>query len=109
MIIIRKKGVAVRLTYDHKGSDESEAKRVSEAGGFVLKDRVNGVLAVTRSLGDIALKEWVVGAPFTSECVLEDEDEWLVIACDGVWDVMTDQEVIDLVKGKLNIIKGDSI
>lgn len=87
------------MTHDHKGCDETEAKRVSEAGGFVLKDRVNGVLAVTRSLGDIALKEWVIGQPFTTEIVLDDTDEWLVIACDGVWDVMTDQEVIDLIKG----------
>src|SRR6202035_5165989 len=53
-------GKAMRLTYDHKGSDKQEAKRITDAGGFVMSGRVNGVLAVTRSLGDSSMKEYVV-------------------------------------------------
>lgn len=77
-------GKAVRLTYDHKGSDAQEAKRITDAGGFVMNARVNGVLAVTRSLGDSAMKEFVVGSPYTTETVLGNEDSFLIIACDGV-------------------------
>lgn len=77
-------GKAVRLTYDHKGTDKQEAKRITDAGGFVMSGRVNGVLAVTRSLGDSSMKEFVVGAPYTTETALCDEDEFLVLACDGV-------------------------
>lgn len=77
-------GKAVRLTYDHKGSDKQEAKRITDAGGFVMSGRVNGVLAVTRSLGDSSMKEFVVGAPYTTETELCDEDEFLIMACDGV-------------------------
>lgn len=77
-------GKAVRLTYDHKGSDAQEAKRITDAGGFVMNHRVNGVLAVTRSLGDTAMKEFVVGSPYTTETVLGSEDAFLIIACDGV-------------------------
>lgn len=77
-------GKAVRLTYDHKGSDKQEAKRIIDAGGFVMSGRVNGVLAVTRSLGDSSMKEFVVGAPYTTETELCDEDEFLILACDGV-------------------------
>lgn len=77
-------GKAVRLTYDHKGSDKQEAKRITDAGGFVMSGRVNGVLAVTRSLGDSSMKEFVVGAPYTTETELCDEDEVLILACDGV-------------------------
>lgn len=77
-------GKAVRLTYDHKGSDAQEAKRITDAGGFVMNARVNGVLAVTRSLGDSAMKEFVVGSPYTTETVLGSEDSFLIIACDGV-------------------------
>ncbi|KAJ9106087.1 hypothetical protein QFC21_001227 [Naganishia friedmannii] len=93
-------GKAVRLTYDHKGSDAQEAKRITDAGGFVMNNRVNGVLAVTRSLGDSSMKEFVVGAPFTTETTLDVDDEFLIVACDGLWDVTEDQEAVDLIRNK---------
>jgi protein phosphatase PTC1 len=77
-------GKAVRLTYDHKGSDKQEAKRITDAGGFMMSGRVNGVLAVTRSLGDSSMKDFVVGSPYTTETELCDDDEFMIIACDGV-------------------------
>ncbi|KAF9461255.1 phosphatase 2C-domain-containing protein [Collybia nuda] len=96
--VLCRAGKAVRLTYDHKGSDKQEAKRITDAGGFVMSGRVNGVLAVTRSLGDSSMKEFVVGAPYTTETELCDEDEFLILACDGLWDVTNDQNAIDLVR-----------
>jgi protein phosphatase PTC1 len=77
-------GRALRLTYDHKGTDKQEAKRIMDSGGFVMSGRVNGVLAVTRSLGDSSMKDFVVGAPYTTETELVDDDEFLILACDGV-------------------------
>lgn len=91
-------GKAIRLSYDHKGSDKREAKRIMDAGGFVMSGRVNGVLAVTRSLGDSSMKEFVVGSPYTTETELSDEDEFLILACDGLWDVTNDQSAVDLVR-----------
>jgi len=91
-------GKAVRLTYDHKGSDSQEAKRILDAGGFVMNNRVNGVLAVTRSLGDASMKEFVVGSPYTTETALDNSDEFLIVACDGLWDVTEDQEAVDLIR-----------
>ncbi|KAH7888853.1 phosphatase 2C-domain-containing protein [Phlebopus sp. FC_14] len=96
--VLCRAGRAVRLTYDHKGSDQQEAKRIIDAGGFVLSGRVNGVLAVTRSLGDSSMKEFVVGSPYTTETQLCDEDEFLILACDGLWDITGDQGAIDLVR-----------
>jgi len=49
-----------------------------------MSGRVNGVLAVTRSLGDSSMKEFVVGSPYTTETELCEEDEFLILACDGV-------------------------
>jgi len=95
--VLCRAGKAVRLTYDHKGSDKQEAKRITDAGGFVMSGRVNGVLAVTRSLGDSSMKEFVVGAPYTTETELCDEDEFLILACDGLWDVTSDQAAVDLI------------
>jgi len=91
-------GKAIRLTYDHKGSDKQEAKRIMDAGGFVMSGRVNGVLAVTRSLGDSSMKEFVVGSPYTTETELYDEDEFVILACDGLWDIAEDKEAIDHVR-----------
>ncbi|RKO88352.1 phosphatase 2C-like domain-containing protein, partial [Blyttiomyces helicus] len=96
--VLNRKGTAIRLSYDHKGSDPQEAQRIVEAGGFILNNRVNGVLAVTRSLGDLTMKEWVIGSPYTTETVLDSNDSMIIFACDGLWDVCEDQGAIDLVK-----------
>ncbi|KAG1751458.1 phosphatase 2C-like domain-containing protein [Suillus paluster] len=96
--VLCRAGRAVRLTYDHKGSDKQEAKRITDAGGFVMSGRVNGVLAVTRSLGDSSMKEYVVGSPYTTETELGSDDEFVILACDGLWDITGDQGAIDLVR-----------
>jgi protein phosphatase PTC1 len=98
-IVLCRNGKALRLSYDHKGSDENEGKRIASAGGLILNNRVNGVLAVTRALGDAYMKELVTGHPYTTETVIQaDQDEFLILACDGLWDVCTDQEAVDLVR-----------
>ncbi|POW20569.1 hypothetical protein PSHT_03420 [Puccinia striiformis] len=78
-------------------SDQQEAQRITDAGGYVMNNRVNGVLAVTRSLGDSSMKEFVVGSPFTTETTLTGEDQFLIIACDGLWDVCGDQDAVELI------------
>lgn len=84
-IILCRGGKALRLSYDHKGSDEVEGKRIANAGGLILNNRVNGVLAVTRALGDAYMKKLVTGHPYTTETVIQpDSDEFIIIACDGV-------------------------
>lgn len=83
--VLCRSGKALRLSYDHKGSDEHEGKRITNAGGLILNNRVNGVLAVTRALGDAYLKDLVTGHPYTTETVVQsDNDEFLILACDGV-------------------------
>jgi protein phosphatase PTC1 len=84
-IVLCRNGRALRLSYDHKGSDEQEGRRVANAGGLILNNRVNGVLAVTRALGDAYMKDLVTGHPYTTETVIQpDQDEFLILACDGV-------------------------
>jgi len=95
--VLNRDGVALRLSKDHKGSDEEETKRILDAGGFVTSNRVNGILAVTRSLGDHAMKDYVIGEPFLTQVKLEPTDKYVIIACDGLWDVASDQEAVDLV------------
>ncbi|KAL2429506.1 Protein phosphatase 2C-like protein 1 [Exophiala dermatitidis] len=98
-IVLCRNGKALRLSYDHKGMDENEGRRISKAGGLILNNRVNGVLAVTRALGDSYLKDLVTGHPYTTETVIQPEqDEFLILACDGLWDVCSDQEAVDLIR-----------
>ncbi|CAI7646616.1 unnamed protein product [Penicillium pancosmium] len=98
-IVLCRNGKALRLSYDHKGSDENEGKRITNAGGLILNNRVNGVLAVTRALGDTYLKDLVTGHPYTTETVIQpDADEFIILACDGLWDVCSDQEAVDLIR-----------
>lgn len=84
-VILCRNGKALRLSYDHKGSDENEGRRIANAGGLILNNRVNGVLAVTRALGDSYIKDLVTGHPYTTETVIQpDLDEFVILACDGV-------------------------
>lgn len=91
-------GSAKRLSLDHKATDEAEVKRIEDLGGFVVRGRVLGVLAVARAFGDFSLKKYVPCTPYTSEAKLESTAKFLIIACDGVWDVISDDEAVGLVR-----------
>ncbi|KAI1175816.1 protein serine/threonine phosphatase 2C [Nemania sp. FL0916] len=109
-IILCRAGKALRLSYDHKGSDANEGDRIAAAGGLILNNRVNGVLAVTRALGDSYLKELVTGRPYTTETIIQPEvDEFIIIACDGLWDVCSDQEAVDLIRDKTDAVAASKI
>lgn len=64
--VLSRGGKAERLTYDHKAEDTSERERVEAAGGFVMRNRVLGILAVSRSFGNQGMKEFVTSSPHVS-------------------------------------------
>ncbi|ODQ64717.1 protein serine/threonine phosphatase 2C [Nadsonia fulvescens var. elongata DSM 6958] len=98
-IILCRGGKALRLSYDHKGTDKYEASRITNAGGIMINGRVNGMLAVTRALGDTYVKEFVTGHPYTTVTKINAlTDEFLIVACDGLFDVCKDQQAVDLVR-----------
>ncbi len=101
-------------TEDHKPYLEKEQKRIESAGGTVMMQRVNGSLAVSRALGDFEFKTTeedrdtilpnpVVCAEPDVTITERDEanDEFLLLACDGVYDVMSNEEIIQFVRKKL--------
>jgi protein phosphatase PTC1 len=88
----------LRLTYDHKSMDPSEVERIYRNGGYIENERVNGIFNISRALGDMYMKKHMINKPFCSSKVLNNNDTHLVIACDGVWDVLSDTYVFDLVK-----------
>lgn len=98
-------------TQDHKPCNPREKERIQNAGGSVMIQRVNGSLAVSRALGDYDYKcvdgkgptEQLV-SPEPEVCVLErapEGDEFVVLACDGIWDVMSNEELCEFVRSRL--------
>jgi serine/threonine protein phosphatase PrpC len=83
-----------RLSYDHRATDRAEIERVKREGGIVFDDRVGGSLAITRAFGDYALKrEGVSAKPHVKKHVVRPGDRYLVMASDGIWDVLEDQDI----------------
>ncbi len=113
-VLSRSGGKVAFATEDHKPYNEEEKARIENAGGSVIIQRVNGSLAVSRALGDFDYKR-VPNVPCTEQLVSAEpeitcierhpEDEFLILACDGIWDVMSNQEVVDFVRHRLSIHK----
>jgi protein phosphatase 1G len=107
--VLSRGGKAIELSRDHKPEDEDEKARIEGAGGSVSDDgRVEGNLNLSRAIGDLTYKQ-KEGLPaerqMISACpevrvegVREGEDEFFVVACDGIWNVLSSQEVVDMVR-----------
>jgi len=106
-------GKPVLATQDHKPSNELEKERIQNAGGSVMIQRVNGSLAVSRALGDFEYKN-VDGKGPTEQLVSpepefyvkpreEDSDQFLVLACDGVWDVMSNEDICNFIIHRMKV------
>lgn len=101
--VLSRGGVAINVSRDMKASDSCEIARIAHVGGYVSRGRVNGSLAIARAIGDKFLKKGPQ-SPVTAEPEIvtfrfQIEDEFLIIASDGLWDVMSSQAAVDLAKG----------
>ncbi|XP_071901328.1 protein phosphatase 2C 16-like isoform X2 [Coffea arabica] len=95
---------AVVLSIDHKPNREDEYARIEASGGKVIQwngHRVFGVLAMSRSIGDRYLKPWIIPTPEVMFLPRAREDECLVLASDGLWDVMTNEEACEVARRRI--------
>ncbi|KAF2025116.1 protein phosphatase-like protein 2c [Setomelanomma holmii] len=101
------KGRAKPLSFDHKPQNEAEKARIQAAGGFVDFGRVNGNLALSRAIGDFEFKksadlppeqQIVTAFPDVEIHDINEDDEFLVVACDGIWDCQSSQAVVEFVR-----------
>jgi len=117
--VLCRDGKAICLTIDHKATNQEEADRIVAAGGFIKNERINGLIAVSRALGDHCMKVFITSDPHFSKTELEPSDSFVILACDGVWDILSEQDAVDLVakdtdplimakKILVNAIKGGS-
>lgn len=106
--IYRTGGKTKRLSFDHKPNLDPEQDRIEAAGGYVSMKRVDGDLAVSRGLGDFRYKDNNELPPDRQKvsCMPEfvcvdrspEKDEFILLACDGIWDVVSSEECSDMVQ-----------
>ncbi|XP_064177567.1 protein phosphatase 1G [Anguilla rostrata] len=109
--VVSERGKAVDMSYDHKPEDELELARIKNAGGKVTMDgRVNGGLNLSRAIGDHFYKrnkalppeeQMISAMPDVKVLTLNEDHDFMVIACDGIWNVMSSQEVVDFVSKRI--------
>jgi serine/threonine protein phosphatase PrpC len=92
------------LTTPHNLDDPKEVERVIAAGGMIMnvfgEDRVNGVLNITRALGDSQAKPMISSEPSDSRFDIKESGYYMIfLASDGVWDVLTEEETFNAVVG----------
>eukprot|EP00873_Tetraselmis_striata_P001646 jgi/Tetstr1/421910/TSEL_012810.t1 len=108
--VCSREGIAHAMTEDHKPGNPEELSRVLKAGGMVADGRIMGSLNLSRAIGDLEFKtakglgleaQMVTPVPEIREIELAEGDEFLVLACDGIWDVLSNQEVVTFVRSAL--------
>lgn len=108
--LLSRNGVAVAMSHDHKPTDEPELARITRAGGQVFDGRVNGSLNLSRAIGDLEYKQnkelpasdqMVTALPEIRTVDLQEGDEFLLLACDGIYDVMENQQAVDFIRPRL--------
>ena len=110
--VLSRQGEAYPLSFDHKPGDEGELKRITKAGGTVSSDgRVNSGLNLSRAIGDhiykrnkdLSLEEQMISAmPDINSTTLQPGDNFILLACDGIFNVMDNQEAITFVQKRLD-------
>lgn len=109
--VLSNSGKAIEMSIDHKPDLSTEKSRIEKAGGFVEDNRVKGVLNLSRSLGDLEYKgdksltvenQMITCVPEIKVEKLKPTHDFIVIACDGIWDCLTSQECITMTRDYLN-------
>lgn len=86
-----------KISTDHLCNIQSESIRILSSNGFIYNNRVNGELIVTRAFGDHKLKAYgVIADPSIHHTLINDNDTWLVMGSDGVWDVVTESDLKEI-------------
>ena len=93
-----------QISNDHKCTNEDERKRINEIGGKIIKNRVMGQLILTRTLGDLYVKQFgVINTPDINVYDINETINYVIIASDGVWDVVDLDTITNMGKAGKNV------
>ena len=105
-ILVKRDRTTKRLTYDDRVSDPKERERIIRQGGVIFDERIYGQLMLSRCFGDWGIKKYgVIVSPHVAKIELSSDDLFLIIATDGVWDVLSDEEIINLTSSNSNSLE----
>jgi len=99
------------MSHDHKPDNEIEKNRIEKAGGYISDGRINGNLNLSRALGDLEYKkdekigvheQLITACPEIIKRTISPDDEFLVIGCDGIWEIKSNQEIIDFIAARMS-------
>lgn len=108
--VVCRDGRALEMSQDHKPDLPEELDRIRRAGGVVEDGRVMGNLNLSRSIGDMEYKknnsipqkdQMITAYPDVRREQLGDKDVFMVLACDGVWDMLTSQDCVNFVSQRI--------
>ncbi|XP_010546591.1 PREDICTED: probable protein phosphatase 2C 22 [Tarenaya hassleriana] len=114
--VLCRRGKAIEMSRDHKPGCNKERERIEESGGYVYDGYLNGQLSVARAIGDFHMEGMknkkkkdgpncgggpLIAEPEVMKTKLTEEDEFLIIGCDGIWDVFTSQNAVDFARRRL--------
>jgi len=112
VVLCRADGITEAMSYDHKPMQETEMRRITDAGGFVNQfGRVNGNLNLSRSIGDLKYKQvpnippsgqMITAEPDIKQVELKPDDEFIILACDGIWDCLSNEEAVKFVRDRID-------
>ncbi|GMH04250.1 hypothetical protein Nepgr_006089 [Nepenthes gracilis] len=106
--VLCRNGVPIPLSSDHKPDRPDELHRIQAAGGRIIYwdgPRVLGVLAMSRAIGDNYLKPYVIPEPEVTVTERTAEDEFLILATDGLWDVVSNETASGVVRMCLSAVR----
>ncbi|KAJ0248206.1 protein phosphatase 2C 22 [Hirschfeldia incana] len=110
--VLSRQGKAIEMSKDHKPMSCKERRRIEASGGYIYDGYLNGLLNVARAIGDFHMegmkrkKDGSNGGPLIADpevmtTRLTQEDEFLIMGCDGVWDVFMSQNAVDFARRRL--------
>jgi protein phosphatase 1G len=108
--IVSRGGKAVALSHDHSPDVDTEIKRIEAAGGTITEGRVEGNLNLCRAIGDQnfkrnaelpAAEQIITAQPDVMVTAIGPEDEFMILVCDGITNVMENQAIVDFVRERI--------
>lgn len=114
--VLGKGGKAVEMSIDHKPENQVEIDRITKSGSTITEGRVDGNLNLTRSLGDLKYKQRahlkpeeqaITANPDTYEFDLDNDIDFILMGCDGIWEKKSNEEAVKWVYEQINQQKQD--